>query len=246
MSQLLTNIAYPLAAEAADSDAGTILLVDDEPAIQRFLKPALSVVGYDVIVAGSGAEALAASAARQPDLILLDLGLPDIDGLEVLVRLRQFYEGPIIVISGRSRDLDTITALDAGANDYVEKPFSLAKLIARIRRLRSVLTTGIHGRDQKVDPQPLQFQRSRAFLCGKDLNLTRKQYQLLLVLARNEHRIVPADEMLGAVWGPKNTKKIQYLRVYISILRSKFAGLEPPLTIKTVPGLGYRLTVGRQ
>jgi two-component system KDP operon response regulator KdpE len=244
MSRAPSKAPNPSAA-AADSETGLVLLVDDEPAIQRFLRPALSAVGYDVVVTGSGMEALTIAAAQQPHLILLDLGLPDIDGMAVLVRLREFYDGCIIVVSGRSRDLDTVAALNAGADDYVEKPFSLAKLIARIRRLRHMGTSPQgHARDVDVDAEPLKFQNRRAFLRGRDLNLTRKQCNLLFILSRNQHRIMSAKEILGAVWGPEHIQDIGYLRVYISMLRRKLTGVQPPLVIETVPGWGYRLTIG--
>jgi two-component system, OmpR family, KDP operon response regulator KdpE len=242
MTRRAAVVSNPPAGQVA-SDTGVILLVDDEPAIQRFLRPALSVVGYDVLVASSGTEALTIAATRSPDLILLDLGLPDIDGLDVLVCLRKFYKGPIVVISGRSRDLDTISALDAGADDYVEKPFSLGKLIARIRRVLHAGKSAAANAD--IGSQPLKFQHRRALLRGQDLNLTRKQYDLLFILARNQNRIMPADEILGAVWGQDHTQKVNYLRVHISLLRKSLVGVEPPLNIETVPSLGYRLTIGK-
>ncbi|MDD2876018.1 MAG: response regulator [Acidiphilium sp.] len=224
---------------------GNILVVDDEPQIHRFLKPALEAAGYTALRAETGAEALRLAASAAPDLVLLDLGLPDMDGQVVLAKLRDFCAVPVIVLSARDREVEKITALDAGAHDYVEKPFALGELLARIRaalRLTAQagemvpkLTNGV----LTLDPERRSASR---MIEGKpvDLGLTRIQYNLLALFVRNQGRVLTHRQILTAVWGPAHTEDIAYLRIYVSQLRRKLA--ESGLSLVTEPGVGYRLT----
>jgi len=225
-------------------ESGTILVVDDEPQIHRFLTPALAASGFATLRAERGDEALRLAASRAPDAILLDLGLPDMDGHEVLARLRAFTEVPIIILSARDREAEKIAALDAGADDYIEKPFGLGELLARIRtalrhRLRQdnaekpVIVAGL-----TIDPVS-----HRVTLGGAVLPLTRREHALLLLLARNRGRVLTHRQILTAIWGPAHTEDVPYLRVYIGQLRRKLGETLAPL-ILTEPGVGYRLQDG--
>ncbi len=220
---------------------GTILVTDDEPQIHRFLTPALAAAGYDTLRADNGAETLRLAAARAPDAILLDLGLPDMDGHEVLAKLRAFTQTPIIILSARDREGEKIRALDAGADDYVEKPFGLGELLARIRTaLRHKLT-------QESAEKPVIFQNliidpmlHRVTLDGAPLGLTKREHALLLLLARNRGRVLTHRHILTAIWGHAHTEDVTYLRVYIGQLRRKLGPQVAGLII-TEPGIGYRL-----
>jgi two-component system, OmpR family, KDP operon response regulator KdpE len=220
---------------------GRILVVDDEPQIHRFLAPALAASGYETVRAERGDEALRLAAARAPDAILLDLGLPDMDGHEVLRKLREFTDVPIIVLSARDREAEKISALDAGADDYVEKPFKLGELLARIR------TALRHRLRQENAEKPLSISglvidpvAHKVTLDGEVLPLTRREHALLLLLTRNRGRVLTHKQILTAIWGHAHTEDVAYLRVYIGQLRRKlgegFAAL-----ILTEPGIGYRL-----
>ncbi|MDE8345287.1 MAG: response regulator transcription factor [Acidocella sp.] len=220
---------------------GLILVVDDEPQIHRFLTPALAAAGYESLRAETGAEALRLAAARAPDAILLDLGLPDIDGHEVLARLRTFSDIPVIILSARDREAEKIRALDAGADDYVEKPFGLGELLARIRtacrhRLRQ------NNEDATVDIDGLRIDPTspRITQNGEPLSLTRREHALLLLLARNSGRVLTHRHILAAIWGAAHTEDVAYLRVYIGQLRRKL-GPHHATLITTEPGIGYRL-----
>lgn len=219
--------------------SGRILVVDDEPQIHRFLGPALAAAGYEAIRAERGADALRLAAQTAPDAVLLDLGLPDIDGHEVLQRLREFSSVPVIILSARDRESEKIAALDAGADDYVEKPFGLGELLARIR------TALRHKGQQEVPEQALQFggleiTALAVTLHGARLALTRREHELLLLLARNHGRVLTHRQILTALWGPAHTEDVAYLRVYVGQLRRKL-GPECGALIRTEPGVGYRL-----
>jgi two-component system KDP operon response regulator KdpE len=220
---------------------GTILVTDDEPQIHRFLTPALAAAGYASIHADTGAETLRLAAARAPDAILLDLGLPDMDGHEVLAKLRAFTATPIIILSARDREAEKIRALDAGADDYVEKPFGLGELLARIR------TALRHKLQQDSTEKPVIFQNltidpllHRVTLDDAPLALTKREHALLLLLARNRGRVLTHRHILTAIWGHAHTEDVTYLRVYIGQLRRKLGPTLAPL-ILTEPGIGYRL-----
>ena len=221
-----------------------ILVVDDEPQIQRFLKPALGAAGYDVIRAMDGAEGLAAVRTHAPDVIVLDLGLPDLDGKEVISLMRRQVETPIIVLSARGEEAEKIAALDRGADDYVAKPFGIGELLARIRvALRangaagavqaSVLVCG----DLVVDLTAHVVTRA-----GEPVRLTPKEFDLLAALMRVAGRVLTHKALLARVWGAGHTEDTQYLRVFIGQLRQKLER-DPaaPELILTEPGVGYRL-----
>jgi len=220
---------------------GTILVTDDEPQIHRFLTPALTAAGYETLRAETGAETLRLAAARAPDAILLDLGLPDMDGQEVLTKLRAFTSTPIIILSARDREGEKIRALDAGADDYVEKPFGVGELLARIR------TALRHRLQQDSAEKPVIFGNlvidpatHRVTLDDEILSLTKREHALLLLLARNRGRVLTHRHILTAIWGHAHTEDVTYLRVYIGQLRRKL-GVPLAALIVTEPGIGYRL-----
>ena len=220
-----------------------ILVIDDEPQIHRFLSPALDAAGYDAKRADSGQEGLRGIALWSPDAVVLDLGLPDMDGKDVLVRAREFYAGPIIILSARDREAEKIEALDLGANDYVEKPFGVGELLARIRAgLRQ-------GADRTTPKGPIVFgdliidlEIRLVTRNGDPVKLTPKEYDLLAHLARHAEKLVTHADLLTAVWGSAHAKDTQYLRVVIGQLRHKLeADSAQPKIIVTEPGVGYRL-----
>jgi len=220
-----------------------ILVVDDEPAIIRFLKPALEANGYVVTTAASATEAVKTIAAHAPDVVVLDLGLPDGDGKEVIRKVRGWSDAPIIVLSARDREAEKIESLDLGADDYVNKPFGVGELLARIR-------TAVRHRMQRQNETPvarignieIDSVRHRVLRDGDEIKLTPKEFELLSFLARHAGKVVTHRQILGAVWGPAHTEDTQYLRVYVGQLRQK---IEPkpdePSIIVTEPGVGYRL-----
>jgi two-component system KDP operon response regulator KdpE len=226
--------------------AGTILVVDDEPQIHRFLTPALAASGFVTLRAERGDEALRLAASRAPDAILLDLGLPDMDGHEVLAKLREFTEVPIIILSARDREVDKIAALDAGADDYVEKPFGLGELLARIRTaLRHRLRQDNAEKPLIVGGLTIDPVAHRVTLDGEILPLTKREHALLSLLARNRGRVLTHRQILTAIWGHAHTEDVAYLRVYIGQLRKKLGETFAAL-ITTEPGVGYRLRDAEQ
>lgn len=220
-----------------------ILVVDDEPQIQRFLKPSLTAAGYEVVEAGTGAEALKAVATQAPDLVILDLGLPDMDGKEVIASLRGWSDIPIVILSARDRESEKIAALDLGADDYVEKPFGIGELTARIRTAlrhrgrRDAIPTVIEVDGLTIDPIKRIVSRG-----GELVHLTPKEYDLLLLLARHTGRVVTHRTLLTTVWGPAHGDDLHYLRVFIGQLRQKIEQ-DPtqPRIVRTEPGVGYRM-----
>lgn len=220
-----------------------VLVVDDEPQIQRFLKPSLAAAGYVVIPAVNGTEALKAAATQAPDVILLDLGLPDMDGKDVIVELRKWSKMPIVVLSARDREAEKIAALDLGADDYVNKPFGIGELMARLRTaLRHASQAA--GEVEKVVSGDLVIDIAAHAVTrdGKPIKLTPKEFELLAILARNSERVVTHRQILTAVWGPAHTEDLQYLRVFIGQLRQKLkAAPDEPELIQTEAGIGYRL-----
>jgi two-component system KDP operon response regulator KdpE len=222
-------------------DRKLILLVDDEPQIHRFLRPTLEAAGYAMARADSGAEALRLAAHTPASLILLDLGLPDMDGQEVLAKLRQFTKTPIIILSARDRTAEKIAALDAGANDYIEKPFDIGELLARIRAALRIEGGAKEQETVFVNP-PLEVDLVRRLVRvdGTPVGLTPREYDLLALLVRNADRVITHRQLLTAVWGPAHTGDIQYLRVYIGHLRQKL-GAAAAAHLATEAGVGYRL-----
>ena len=220
---------------------GRILVVDDEPQIHRFLGPALTASGYETLRADRGDEALRLAASRAPDAILLDLGLPDLDGHEVLAKLREFTDVPIIILSARDREAEKISALDAGADDYIEKPFGLGELLARIRTaLRHRLRQDNAEKPLTIDNLVIDPMSHRVTLDNEVLPLTKREHALLLLLARNRGRVLTHRQILTAIWGPAHTEDVAYLRVYIGQLRRKLGDAFSALIV-TEPGIGYRL-----
>lgn len=222
-----------------------ILVIDDEPQIHRFLSPALDAAGYEPKRADSGQEGLRGIALWSPDAVVLDLGLPDLDGKDVLKRAREFYKGPIIILSARDREAEKIEALDLGANDYVEKPFGVGELLARIRAsLR-------HGADTAAPKGPvvagdvtIDLDRRLVTRKGQPVRLTPKEYDLLGHLARHAGKLVGHSDLLTAIWGAAHAADTQYLRVVIGQLRHKLeADPAQPSLILTEPAVGYRLQV---
>jgi len=218
-----------------------ILVIDDEKQIHRFLVPALTAAGYAVEQAMTAAEGVRLAAARAPDLVLLDLGLPDEDGQQALQRLRQFSQVPVIILSARDREGEKITALDNGADDYVEKPFGVGELLARIRaalrhrRIQDGVETIL-----QAGPLTLDVSKHEARDGGALLALSRREYALLEMLMRNLGKVITHRQLLTAIWGPAHAEDMQYLRVYIWHLRQKLS--EPALALLiNEPGVGYRL-----
>ncbi len=219
-----------------------ILVIDDEPQIHRFLGPALDAAGYEPVRADTGAEGLKAIAHRPPDAVVLDLGLPDMDGKDALVKARAFYDGPILVLSARDREVEKIEALDRGADDYVEKPFGVGELLARLRvamrhRLdRLGAPAVIRAGEVEID-----LVRRLVTKGGQAIRLSPREYDLLACLAEGAGKVVTQAQLLTAVWGPANTEDVQYLRVFIGHLRQKLeADPASPRMIVTEPGVGYR------
>ncbi len=219
-----------------------ILVVDDEPAIHRFLQPALSAAGYVVVKAEDGASALREVATHPPDAVVLDLGLPDMDGKEVIQRLRQFSKVPVIVLSARDREVEKIEALDLGADDFVNKPFGVGELMARIRaalrqRAPETISTPCCGWAAGDRPAPPSGDRD-----GVEVKLTPKEFDLLVYLARHSGKVLTHRQILGAVWGTAHLSDTQYLRVYVGQLRQRLEA-EPaaPTLILTEAGIGYRM-----
>ena len=220
-----------------------VLIVDDEPQIRRFLRTSLSAYGYRVIEAACGREALTLTATERPELVLLDLGLPDIDGLEIIHRLREWTTVPIIVVSVRGQEREKIDALDNGADDYVTKPFGMGELLARMRaalrhRLQAELDEPVfHAAGLTVD-----LVRRAVTVDGREVKLTPKEYDLLRVLVTHAGKVITHQHLLREVWGPGAVQETHYLRVYIGQLRRK---LEPdpaqPRYLITESGVGYRL-----
>lgn len=219
-----------------------VLVVDDEPQIQRFLRPALTSSGYKVESAENGADALRLLATGRADIVLLDLGLPDIDGKDVLRQLRAFSQIPVIVLSAREREAEKIEALDLGADDYVEKPFAIGELMAR---LRAALRHAARGAQEETRVEfaglVVDVLKRHVSKNGVSVKLTPKEYDLLAILARHAGRVVTHRQILAGVWGPAHTHDTQYLRVFIGQLRAKIED-DPtaPRIIRTEPGVGYR------
>jgi len=228
-------------------DKGMILLIEDEPQMQRFLRIVLQGQGYCFIEAQTGQEGLVQAATRSPDIILLDLGLPDIDGLEVTRRLREWSDIPIIVLSAREQEQDKIKALDAGADDYLTKPFGAGELLARIRVAirHKVMQQSTTGEPVFIlDNLRVDMSQRQVFLNEQEVHLTPIEYKLLTVLIQNAGKVVTHNHLLKEVWGPSYTKETQYLRVYMTQLRHKLE-LDParPRFLINEPGIGYRLKI---
>jgi two-component system, OmpR family, KDP operon response regulator KdpE len=220
-----------------------VLVVDDEAAILRFLKPALEANDYEMASAGTVAEAIKSIATRPPDIVLLDLGLPDGDGKDVLRRAREWSDVPIVILSARERETEKIEALDLGADDYVNKPFNVGELLARMRAaLRHRMQRKAEIPVLRVGNLEVDAVRHRATRSGTEIKLTPKEFELLSFLARHAGRVLTHKQILAAVWGPAHTEDTQYLRVYVGQLRQKFEeNPDDPRLILTESGIGYRI-----
>lgn len=219
-----------------------MLVVDDEPQIVRALRINLNVRGYDVATASSGGEALRVAANFHPEIVLLDLGLPDIDGIDVIAGIRGWSDTPIVVLSARTDSADTVEALDAGADDFVTKPFAMDELLAR---LRAALRRGPRAVDDAVvetESFTVDLASKSVVRRGENVHLTRTEWGVLEVLARNRGKLVSQKEILQTVWGPKHERETHYLRIYLGQLRSKLED-DPahPRHLITETGMGYRL-----
>jgi len=226
-----------------------ILLVDDEPAIQRSVGLLLRARGYDVQIAGTGAEALDMSAHQQPDLVVLDLGLPDLEGTEVCRRIRASSQVPIVVLSARGAEADKVNALDLGADDYVTKPFGPDELLARIRvALRRVATEEREETGQlRAGDLIIDFDRHRVLKDEVEIRLTPKEFELLSLLAHNRDRVLTHRAILKAIWGPNAVEQPEHLWTLVAQLRKK---IEPdptnPRYLLSEPWVGYRFATGDQ
>jgi two-component system KDP operon response regulator KdpE len=223
-----------------------VLVVDDELAILRFLKPALEANDYEMVSSGTVAEALRRIAADAPDIVLLDLGLPDGDGKQVILRAREWSDLPIIVLSAREREAEKIEALDLGADDYVNKPFQVGELMARMRTaLRHRMLRHAQTPLLRVGGVEIDAVRHRVTRAGAEIKLTPKEFELLSFLARHAGRVLTHKQILTAVWGPAHVEDTQYLRVYVGQLRQKIEDKpDDPQIVLTEPGIGYRVAEG--
>jgi two-component system KDP operon response regulator KdpE len=222
---------------------GRLLLVDDEPQIVRALTPALTAAGYSVEVAATAAAALTKMAAEPCDVMILDLGLPDTDGKEVIARVREWSDAPIIVLSARDLESEKIAALDLGADDFVNKPVGVGELLARVR-------ASLRGRDRRFASQShfkagdleIDFAGRRVFVMGEEVKLTPREYDLIRILGRHAGRVVTHRHVIAGVWGAGAQVDAQFVRVLVAQLRQKIEA-EPssPRIILTEPGVGYRL-----
>jgi len=221
-----------------------ILVVEDDGQIRRFLRAGLNVQGYELIECENGERALAEAAIRPPDLVILDLGLPDLDGVEVVRRLREWSEAPILVLSARAREADKIGALDAGADDYLTKPFGMGELLARIRVALRHRTNAAGGASSVFGAGPLKVDLAarRVLVDGTEVHLTPIEYRLLGALIRNSDKVVTHRQLLKEVWGPAYVDRSHYLRVHMAALRRKLeADPARPRFLLTEAGVGYRL-----
>lgn len=224
---------------------GNILVIEDEAHIRKFLRIALEANGYQVSEARRGEQGLELAASCSPALVILDLGLPDMDGHKVIVRLREWCDTPILVMSVRSDELEKVRALDAGANDYVTKPAGIAEVLARIRvLLRSYPPTDRNTGIVECDGLEIDLARRTVSVDGAPVHLTRKEYELIRLLALGGGRVLKHEELLGEIWGPEFARETHHLRVLVSALRHKI-GDDPgaPRFILTEQGVGYRLLV---
>lgn len=220
-----------------------ILIIEDDPQIRRFLRPTLTAEGYSFHEALNAAEGVQQAASRLPDLILLDLGLPDRDGLDVIRQVRGWSQMPIVVLSARGQEKDKIAALDLGADDYVAKPFGVGELLARIRAaLRRAARAAPEGPVMRFGRVEVDLDKRLVSVAGQEAHLTPNEYRLLEVLLKYPGKVLTHRQLLNEVWGPNHLEQAQYLRVYIAQLRRKLES-DParPKHLQTEPGIGYRL-----
>jgi two-component system KDP operon response regulator KdpE len=237
--------AHDMNTESDETATGTILLVEDEAQIRKFLHISLQAHGYTVLEARLGEDGLAQCASQQPELVILDLGLPDVDGQDFIARLREWSEVPVIVLSVRASETEKVRALDAGANDYVTKPFGINELMARIRSV-------LRGSQASQAAQPVfesqglhvDLLQREVMVDGATVHLSKKEYELLRLLISHPAQVLTHQQILREVWGPAQQNETHYLRVLMGQLRQKL-GDDPthPRFIVTVQGVGYRLAI---
>ena len=221
-----------------------IVLIEDDPQIRRFLVAALEIHGYEPHAAATAADGLRLVTARQPDMVIVDLGLPDLSGLDLIRRLREWYTRPILVLSARTREQDKVAALDGGADDYLTKPFGIEELLARLR-VASRHLAGQRAGDAsgRIEAGALliDITARRVQVRGADVHLTPREYQLLLVLASQRGKVLTHRQLLREVWGPAHVESPHYLRIYMRALRTKIED-DPaqPRWLLTEIGVGYR------
>ena len=215
-------------------------MIDDEPQIHRFLRPALEAAGFAVERAENATDGLRLAASRAPACVLLDLGLPDMDGMEALAQLRSWSKIPVLILSARDQELQKVAALDAGADDYVEKPFGVAELLARIRvALRHAQPGALTQERFSEGELDVDLAQRRVSAAGAEIPLSRREFELLALLVRNAGRVMTHRQLLTSVWGPAHATDVQYLRVYIGQLRQKLG--DTGAMLRTEAGVGYRL-----
>jgi two-component system, OmpR family, KDP operon response regulator KdpE len=223
----------------------TILVIEDEPPLKKFLRITLESQNYKVIEATRGEEGIRHAAISQPDLIILDLGLPDIDGVEVARRLREWSAIPIIVVSARGKEQDKVVALDAGADDYLTKPFGVGELLARVRvAMRHLAVANPDSADPVFELGALKVDLARREVTvgGRAIHLTPNEFKLLSMLVKNAGKVLTHRQLLHEVWGPGSGNETHYVRVYMNQLRQKLeADATRPIYLLTEPGVGYRL-----
>jgi two-component system KDP operon response regulator KdpE len=222
-----------------------VLVVEDDRRMRNYLRATLADQHFRVVDAENGSQGLIQASGHNPDLVLLDFGLPDFDGIQVTTKLREWTAAPILMLSARDEECDKVTALDAGANDYLTKPFGTGELLARIRVwLRHTQRASADSLDTTLEVGDLRidFGKRLVFLADQEVRLTPTQYKLLGTMMRNAGKVLTHEQILFSVWGPAYTKETQYLRVYIGQLRQKLER-EParPRYLVTEPGVGYRL-----
>jgi len=220
-------------------------IIEDDPQIRRFLRTALNVHGFSTFEAETGKQGVAMAATHKPDLIILDLGLPDMDGIEVIARLREWMTRPVIILSARDLESNKVTALDAGADDYLTKPFGVNELLARIRvALRHASHTGQQDAVFVCGPIKVDLGLRQVFRDGDEVHLTPIEYRLLATLVKHAGKLLTQRQLLTEVWGPSHAESSHYLRVYMGALRHKLES-DParPAVLLTEPGVGYRLKV---
>lgn len=229
------------------NNSAAIIVIEDEAQIRRFLRTTLASDGYQVIEAETGKQGLSEAATRKPDLIILDLGLPDMDGVEVVRGIRAWSSVPIIILSARSQENDKIFALDAGADDYLVKPFGVGELLARIRAALRHVSSAAKGEEEgvfSVDELKVDMIHRKVTLSNAEVHLTPIEYRLLTVLVKHAGKVLTHRLLLKEVWGPNYVERAHYLRIYMGTLRHKLEQ-DParPRFLLTEVGVGYRLAV---
>lgn len=228
-------------------NSATLIVIEDEAQIRRFLRTMLTAEGYQVFDAETGKQGLTEAATRKPDLIILDLGLPDMDGVEVVKGIREWSSVPVIILSARSQENDKISALDAGADDYLVKPFGAGELLARIRVALRHVTSSVSGEEDgifAVDNLKVDMKHRKVLVGGLEVHLTPLEYRLLTVLIKHAGKVLTHQMLLKEVWGPNCVERAHYLRIYMGTLRHKLEE-DParPRFLLTEVGVGYRLAV---